>query len=233
MRHFLVLSLSAVCFSGCLTTQQNPNYEQSTAYKGDPTARHQYAYSEPITRTMVAYETVPAASVSVETAAFPSSAYSAATTLTASTETQPHQTQIMGEAPTDSLYGAGDVSGTPGFMLMEDAGQAVVFEAATAAMPETEIVSIAPLGAAGTPIDYDYSRNLVSVDALTTGTQMPDSVRIRPSVGGNYTVKQGDTVYSLSRQTCVGVNVIQSMNGLNTDFAIKIGQSLTLPASVC
>lgn len=58
----------------------------------------------------------------------------------------------------------------------------------------------------------------------------------RPSgtnYGGNYRVVTGDTVYSLSRKLCVPVSAIQSSNGLNSNYGIQIGQSLTLPNSQC
>ena len=104
-------------------------------------------------------------------------------------------------------------------------------------MPHTaQTVTPVTSNAAGTPIAYDYSRNLISADAVTTGQQVPNTVRVLQGAGNtgqNYTVQQGDTVYSLSRRTCVGVGVIQSMNGLSADYGIKIGQALTLPASVC
>ncbi|MEP4051515.1 MAG: LysM peptidoglycan-binding domain-containing protein [Litorimonas sp.] len=210
MRAFLILPLSAALLSGCLTSQENPNYEISSQYQGDLEARHQYANAAPVASTGTTYEAAPLEAVTVQA-----------------------NTVEMTTAPTDSLYGVREVSGTPGFMAMESDRQAIAIEAAAQAMPEAEIVTSAPLGAAGTPIAYDYTRNLVSIDAVTTGQQIPDTVRVLPSAGQTYTVQQGDTVYSLSRKTCVGVNVIQSMNGLSADYAIKIGQSLTLPTSVC
>lgn len=210
MRAFLILPLSASLLGGCLTSQENPNYEISSQYQGDLEARHQYANAAPIASTVTTYEAAPVEAVTVQAS-----------------------TVEMATAPTDSLYGVRDVSGTPGFMAMESERQAVAIETAAQATPAAEIVTSAPLGTAGTPIAYDYTRNMVSIDAVTTGQQVPDTVRILPGAGKNYTVQQGDTVYSLSRKTCVGVNVIQSMNGLSADYAIKIGQSLNLPTSVC
>jgi len=54
-----------------------------------------------------------------------------------------------------------------------------------------------------------------------------------PMMSGNYVVKQGDTMYSLSRNLCVDLNTLALTNGIGNDFAIKIGQSLNLPASRC
>ncbi|XER21972.1 LysM peptidoglycan-binding domain-containing protein [Fretibacter rubidus] len=44
---------------------------------------------------------------------------------------------------------------------------------------------------------------------------------------------EGDTVYSLSRKLCTSIDDIKQMNGLGSDFNIKIGDSLRLPASRC
>ena len=228
MRAFLILPLSAVLLGGCLTSQESPIYEQSTSYQGDLAARHQYANAVPATpppATVVSYDSAPALPVQAQSypepmQPAPIQAYSPAPT-------------VMAPAPTDKIYGDDQISGTPGFMAMQNAAQAQTFEAATEPFPDTQYVTSAPLGAAGTPIEYDYSRNLVSVDAATTGQRLPENSRRLQGTGASYTVQQGDTVYSLSRKTCVGVNVIQSMNGLDANYAIKIGQSITLPTSVC
>ena len=51
--------------------------------------------------------------------------------------------------------------------------------------------------------------------------------------GGNYRVVSGDTVYSLARKLCVPVTAIQTSNGLDANYGIKIGQNLNLPNSQC
>jgi len=81
-------------------------------------------------------------------------------------------------------------------------------------------------------VDYDYSENIVSANTFTT----PEYSETRILGGSGYSVHsiiEGDTVYSLARRNCVGVNDIQSINGLNSNFAIKIGGSLKLPTSRC
>ena len=49
----------------------------------------------------------------------------------------------------------------------------------------------------------------------------------------NYRVQSGDTVYGLARKLCVPVGAIQTSNGLDATYGIKIGQALKLPASQC
>lgn len=220
MRTLLILPLSAALLSGCLTSQENPNYEHSTTYRGDQVGQNQYADAATVAPAPISYQPAAVSYESVPVQPIPQHTHSVSTT-------------VMATAPTDSAYGSGDVNGTPGFMAMQSARQDVASEAVAEILPSAEFVMPAPLGAAGTPIAYDYSRNTIAVDAVTTGQQNSDTVRVMQKAGQNYTVQQGDTVYSLSRKTCVGVRVIQSMNGLNADYAIKIGQPLTLPASVC
>lgn len=213
MRTLFIVSVSAALLSGCLTTQENPYYEHSTAYKGDPVETTQYATTTPIESTAVAYESIPAQPVFVQ---------QASTT-----------TDYSSVSPTDSAYGGEVVTGTPGFMAMQNAQPATTYTAVAPTLPSAQIVNAAPMAAAGTPISYDYSRNLIAADVVTTGQQYPSTSQIVQNIGNNYTVQPGDTVYSLSRKTCVGVTVIQSMNGLGADYGIKIGQSLMLPATAC
>lgn len=218
MRSLVLVSFSAALLSGCLTSQENPNYEHSTVYRGDPVETTQYATTTPVDAstlgtTTVSYETVPAQAVFIDPV--------------------PAATVTMASSPTDIAYGSGEITGTPGFMAMQHEQQVQTYEVAAPIAPDTQLVTAAPMGAAGTPVSYDYSRNLIAADAVTTGQAYPSTSSVLQNIGQNYTVQPGDTVYSLSRKTCVGVSVIQSMNGLGADYGIKIGQSLTLPASVC
>ena len=258
MRSLLIFPLTAILLAGCLTTQENPNYEYSTTYRGDSPDQNQYAAAEqapaPISGTQ--YNRTEYAGITGGNQ-YASSQYTSTIAPTASVSIDSPEAQaifastgatdpslirssaivaapsIVASAPTDSQYSAGEVTGTPGFMALQQAQNAPTLQAAAPALPAAQTVNRAPIGISGTPIDYDYSRNIIAADAVTTNQQFPETVRTLQSTGQNYTVQQGDTVYSLARKTCVGVNVIQSMNGLNSDFAINIGQSIRLPQSVC
>jgi len=72
----------------------------------------------------------------------------------------------------------------------------------------------------------------VIVPAVTPQVQ-PVWPQAQTEISGLHVVKAGDTVYSLSRQQCTTVSSIQSLNNLDQNFAIQIGQSLRLPASEC
>lgn len=246
MRPFLILPLSVILLSGCLTSQENPNYEYSTTYRGDNPGQNQYASAgqAPVQVAGTQFTTPPVSIDSPEAQAIFASTggadpslgvLSPAIVASPAIVTSP---AIVAAAPTDSAYRADEVTGTPGFMALQNAQQAETVHAAAPTqvaptLPAVENVNRAPIGAAGTPIEYDYSRNIIAADAVTTNQQIPDTVRTLQGVGQTYTVQQGDTVYSLARKTCVGVSIIQSMNGLNDIHAIQIGQSLRLPQSVC
>ena len=257
MRSFLVLSLAATFLTGCLTSQENPNYQHSTTYRGDVPTQNQYATAPQAPNTYQSasgsyqsangsyqtYAGAPAASVSIDSPE--AQRILAQTGSTDSAFLSAASVAPAPIAPTDSLYSNAEVTGTPGFMALQSAEQSVTTQAVTTqvaaqSLPAAQYVERAPLGAAGTPIEYDYSRNIIDANSITAEQSLPETVRLLQGgtqsvqgAGHKYVVQQGDTVYSLSRKTCVGVNVIQSMNGLSSDFAIKIGQSLTLPTSVC
>ena len=244
MRIFLILPLSAILLGGCLTTQENPNYKYSTTYKGDLADQNQYASAEqapaPITGTQ--YSGTQYGGASTGTASVSIDSPEAQRIFASTGATDPSFVQstaiaaspsIVATAPTDSQYSGSEVTGTPGFMALQNAQQAPTLQAVAPTLPAAQTIERAPIGISGTPVEYDYSRNIIAADAVTTPQQFPGVVRTLQGGGQNYIVQPGDTVYGLSRNTCVGVNVIQSMNGLSSDYAIKIGQTLTLPQSVC
>jgi len=253
MRILFLASTSAVLLSACLTTQENPNYEHSTVYRGDPVQTTQYASSVPAATTAVNYEPAPIQYESATVSYDQPTTYENAPVYAHNAPEVPPLPSSFGEtvpvaapvttyatatapAPTDTAYNntTQEITGTPGFMALQSQQHASAAQVELAPqLPEIQAVPHARLRAAGTPVPYDYSRNLITADAITTGQQIPDTVRILQGGSQSYIVQPGDTVYSLSRKTCVGVNVIQSMNGLGADYGINIGQSIQLPTSVC
>lgn len=220
--HFLLLT-PAILLAGCLTSQENPNYEYSSRYQAP--ARIQTAQATPeaissVPAAPIVYETQPnthqTQAVTYETQAAP---YTGHTTTIA----QPIEATSV-TAPTDAQYAAQDVSGTPGFMVLAqqsapEVSQSQTFQPTTAHQPQR--------------VDYDYSQNLIAADVVVDAPEFTDKVRILAPAGQNYTVKQDDTVYALSLKQCVGIDVIRNMNGIGTDYGIQIGQTIRLPASRC
>jgi len=68
---------------------------------------------------------------------------------------------------------------------------------------------------------------------VVTPQNIPAWPQAHTSLGTNYTIKAGDTVYSLSRSICSSVSAVQTLNNLDQNFSIQVGQTLQLPASAC
>jgi len=128
-------------------------------------------------------------------------------------------------SPTDTEFNSISGTGTPGYQAL----QAQIGEIYKTPLQNNGTASY---GSSAQEVSYDYTANIVETSAATTA--IPSETRI---LGGSaystHLVKDGDTVYSLSRKLCVGVSDIQSLNGLNANYGINIGDQLQLPASNC
>lgn len=124
-------------------------------------------------------------------------------------ETMPYVVQPSPPAtPTDTYYG--DTVGTPGY------------EAIRQSQIETATPSVATT---------TYQPATGTVTAAMSQEQYANP--IQGGYGILHTVVQNDTVYSLSRKLCSSVDEIQAMNGIDSNYSIKIGQNLKLPSSKC
>ncbi len=221
---YAVIGLSAaLCLSACATYQENPNYQYSSKYDGqDAPTQLATNTSQPQPQT-VTYSAPIAA---------PRQTIIASTPVAASP--YPDEVTIINPAaiapsPTDSAYAGQTVIGTPGYGL---------YAPETVEAPNA--LEIAP--SAAQAIEYDYSENVVVAGADVPLQQFETrglsgmSSDASPTItvpGANYTVQQGDTVYSMARRLCVGINEISGPNNLGADFNINIGQAIKLPASRC
>ena len=80
---------------------------------------------------------------------------------------------------------------------------------------------------------YDKLNRIIEQFGLTkydngTATAIAASIEEKSSIGGQYTVKAGDTLYGISRKSGVSVNQLLSLNGLSLSSVIRPGQSLSL-----
>ena len=157
--------------------------------------------------------------------------YTAAPTVTVSHEVPAipeYQAPVTAEpyvSPTDSEFNSISETGTPGYQVLQ---------AQTVQAYETPVVSqpIHEQAIGAQPVSYDYTANTISASADTIA--IPRQTRILGGGSyGSHIVKQGDTVYSLSRKLCVDIADIQSLNGLDASYGINIGDTLNLPASNC
>ena len=137
--------------------------------------------------------------------------------------------RVTYQAPTDTQFASISDTGTPGYQVLQS--QTVVQAAPTQYVAAPTQYTQTSTSSAQL-VDYDYSQNVVSANSATiAGYSQTRSYG--NSAQSGHIVKQGDTVYSLARKHCVGVNDIKSLNGLDRNFAIKIGDSLNLPSSRC
>lgn len=122
------------------------------------------------------------------------------------------------QAPTDSAYG--DTFGTPGYHAMIANGELDETTTASVSLPE------APSYTSPTPIPAPAP--VQGYPQITAPTQSF-------ATGGfsTHTVIEGDTVYSLSRRLCVDVEDIRRLNSLNSEFYIRLDDTIKLPASRC
>ncbi|MGB6229137.1 MAG: LysM domain-containing protein [Litorimonas sp.] len=205
----LALLSCALVLGACSTVQENPNYRFSSKYgeatTTGPVVSHVQTASHPVQTG-----TQPQIQTRIQPAPLSPPSHQ-------SVATYPGQTVIVADSvasptnaasPTEQAYDPDEMPGTPGY---------------GAYIPED-----APVAAAIGPraVEYDYSENVrggvaASIPAPT------------PMVVGHYTVQPGDTVYSMARRLCVPLSEIMSANGIGADYAIAIGQTLSLPAPRC
>lgn len=120
-------------------------------------------------------------------------------------------------SPTDTEFNTISETGTPGYQVLQ---------------AQTTTVSYSQPEYDAQEVSYDYGANTIEASAATIA--IPSENRLYGGAGyGSHLVKEGDTVYSLSRKLCVGINDIQSLNNLDSSFGINIGDSLKVPASNC
>lgn len=147
--------------------------------------------------------------------------------------THPVMTQSVSTAattvsasPTDTEFNTISETGTPGYQVLQ-AQTVQPYEAPPAISSQDQAYGTAQ------EISYDYAANTVAASAATNA--IPSEIRIMGGISAysSHIVKDGDTVYSLARQNCVGITEIQSLNNLNASYGINIGDQLQLPAPRC
>jgi len=104
-------------------------------------------------------------------------------------------------------------------------------------------VAAAPAPRGPQPVPYDYGQNMVAREAAPTRQTAPNyddsydrgraGTAANIGTGQSYTVRQGDTIYSLARRLCAPMTDITGPNGIGSNYAISIGQTLSLPNSRC
>lgn len=139
-------------------------------------------------------------------------------------------------SPTDTEFATISDTGTPGYQVLQ--AQTQTPEVSQEASQEVYSVAIPAIPdgtgqyAGAQEVSYDYGSNIITASAASSAVNS-ETRSLNTTGYGAHVVKEGDTVYSLSRKLCVGVNDIQGLNNLNANYGINIGDQLQLPASRC
>ncbi len=132
------------------------------------------------------------------------------------------QTHAPAPSPTDAAFGV--TTGTPGYEAVNASFNTTPAPISrTASATHSSTITQPPSGRA---IVTDLQPITRSVSSRTI------SAGFNPA-GTAHIIEEGDTVYSLSRSVCATIEDVQSLNGLGTNFNIRIGDALRLPASRC
>ena len=199
----LVLLASATALCACATPQENPNYQFSSKYQSPEAAPVQLASTTP----------VPVQTMSTDAVVVMDAPVSAV-------------------SETEQAWDARTMDGTPGYVAVMEAG-AEYDAPAPGPAPIGRPVEIAPAPVPSQgprAVSYDYSQNVIIAGA---DTQVPSHETRPRGLAGAYVVQPGDTVYSLARARCLSIADVQQGNGIGADYAIAIGQTLSLPPSRC
>lgn len=244
----ILLLGSSILLVACSTVQENPNYQYSSKYRqGQAPATQQVAQNTSTYQT----SSVPVQSQGDVT---PPQMQTLPPYATAQVSIPARHPAHDSTSPTEQAYDTDSMIGTPGYEVMR-AQQAETYSAppATArpsATPpaytqapvhaqnqprpapyyQTQPSPPAPAPTGPRPITYDYGDNLRVQEPVA---RPPSGVAVNSLTNQAYTVKQGDTIYSMSRSLCVPMDEITIANGIGTDYAISIGQTLYLPYSRC
>jgi len=163
--------------------------------------------------------------------------YTESQTIVANSYSAPVQT------PNDTLY-SDTVGGTPGFYAVNGGppvsnsyvSAPTSAPAVTAQYAEPTYVDVLPDVDSYTftrveePAPHSQSR---VVSAATAQTSPIFENSYISGTGTLHTVSKGDTVYSMSRASCVSIEEFRSMNSIKADNYIRLGDTIRLPASRC
>lgn len=290
----LALLSAAIILTACATPQENPHYQHSTKYKGNPlnspygasnpvgtqvahgySTTDQYASTGTVLNRVVVPETSQAAQdtrqviyeQSSQDSSYASAAYGTTTynepaysrvapvcieqglqntpgctptSLPINTQSasvaQPYsagaQTLYVTNSSTTPLspteQAMPESYGTPGYEAIRNSQAAPQWEAAETTQP---------LGVA-VPVTQPFASPLPAPAVRPAQIQDARSPTIMQNqqsfnIGTQREIREGDTVYSFSRQLCTSVDEIKAINSLDGTFNIRLGDTIRLPASQC
>jgi len=199
-----LMATTMLVIGGCSTTAVNPNYQQTTKYKGSSPYANEAVVQQAEYQTQHHQIQTPAP-----------------VTYAATYETQAAPTSPAGLPPqgiqetTQSLGGAG----TPGYYAVNGGTPAPE-------ITEPQYAQIQP-----TRPQAPHPAPISTQTAYTAPAQISPSDT--PSGTIRHRVIPGDTLYSLARSTCSSVAEIQNLNSINQDFYIRADDDILVPSGRC
>jgi LysM repeat protein len=108
-----------------------------------------------------------------------------------------------------------------------DTAAAPVDGVETASVSRSELPPPGAAPAASAPVSPETTVASAPVAKRKSGE--PEPAKSKPGGATQVTVKEGETIYSLSRRYGVPASVIAQANGLPKDGMLKIGQTIAIP----
>lgn len=99
----------------------------------------------------------------------------------------------------------------------------------TAVAPETTPTAAPPIAPTATQAPTQAPMNTAAPEATLAPTPTVAPTATPTPAPEYYTVKEGDTLYEISREQGVALQALTSANGLTADTPIRVGQKLIIP----
>lgn len=244
------VGLFALGLGGCATPQENPNYKYSSRFdaKTGQMSTQTAAYRIPgrsADRSVVTqlsspqysapqssapqynqpdvYSRVDADCVATQTCAPVGMA-----------ETQAPVVSAPWESPTENLFAGGEA--TPGFQALEGDLNGSAPSPAPSRQADVQPQMTAPQAPLSEP-EWEAVPDMRVEEDIPTLTISGPIYQAGEFTGTQsralmYRVEPGDTAYSIAKSYCTEVGAIQSLNGLDTNFGLQVGQDIKVP-SLC
>ncbi len=222
-----VITTTMLALAGCSTTAVNPNYQQTTKYKGS----NPYAQAAVQNANYQTQRAAPVTYVGQQVAPVPAPTIPAQTRVNQSIPSYQNAPQaVTYEAPRaeqglqENTTSLGD-NGTPGYYAVN--GTPPPVQAAQPQFAQSQAPQAQQLQAEPSPMPTTFAPIPLPPSLASS---IPASL---PSGTIRHTVIPGDTLYSLARTTCSSVTEIQNINTINDEFYIRAGEDILLPNGRC
>ncbi|MCF6221929.1 MAG: LysM peptidoglycan-binding domain-containing protein [Robiginitomaculum sp.] len=232
-----VIATTMLALAGCSTTAVNPNYQQTTKYKGSnpyanqapnsaevQNANYQTQRAAPVTYIGQQVAPIPMQTVPGQTVPGQKMVRQSVPVYQSVPQTVTYEAPRVEQGLQENTTSLGE-NGTPGYYAVNGTPPPVQatqpqFAQTQSPQPQQMQAEPSPMPTTFAPIPLPPS----------LASSIPASL---PSGTIRHTVIPGDTLYSLARTTCSSVTEIQNINTINDEFYIRAGEDILLPNGRC